>query len=495
MIQITRAQARRWRAVLRRAVASGGGRWAGPTLVFTADRDGLHLQCATPQVAVDYHQPGALPEDRLTVPAPLLADCEGGKDEPVVLERGPGETVRACWHDGGVPQQQEYAVPEADPALNFPALPQRWLPQAPDFLPALKAVAQTAARQHVRYSLHRVQFQGKAGQLVATDGKQLLLHAGFRFGWSDNILVPALPVWCARDLPSTESLSLGRTETHVFIRVGPWTFALLIDRQGRFPNVADVVPSPAARRTTWTLTAPAAALLARTLPRLPGGQDAEQPVTVDLNSPVAVRARAERDGRTTELLMPESQVSGPALRCCGNRQYLLRALALGFTRFELAGADQPIVACDDRRTYLWMTLPAKDALPAAADAVRVSGVVGAQAGEELSVSLRPVSGPGRAKRTDVDGAVEPPWPRKGAAADTNGEPAGAVPKAVNDAQPPAPAATHPGLLQEAEALRDLLRDGYLRSQRLLAALKRQRQQSRLLNSTVSALRQLRLVES
>ncbi len=45
-------------------------------------------------------------------------------------------------------------------------------------------------------------------------------------------------------------------------------------------------------------------------------------------------------------------------------------------------------------------------------------------------------------------------------------------------------------IEEAEALKLALRDAYLRSGRLVASLKRQRKQSRLLNSTMTALRQL-----
>jgi hypothetical protein len=53
---------------------------------------------------------------------------------------------------------------------------------------------------------------------------------------------------------------------------------------------------------------------------------------------------------------------------------------------------------------------------------------------------------------------------------------------------------HDSLVAEAEALKALLRDACERVGRLLAALKRQRQQNRLLASTVNALRQLQQVD-
>ena len=51
------------------------------------------------------------------------------------------------------------------------------------------------------------------------------------------------------------------------------------------------------------------------------------------------------------------------------------------------------------------------------------------------------------------------------------------------------------LMEEAEVLRDVLRDAYGRMTRLLAALKRQRQQSKLLKSTLSSLRQLQAIDT
>ena len=58
-------------------------------------------------------------------------------------------------------------------------------------------------------------------------------------------------------------------------------------------------------------------------------------------------------------------------------------------------------------------------------------------------------------------------------------------------QPTSPAA----LIQEAEALHAALADAKTRTARLIAGLRRQRKQNRLLNETLKSLRQLRLVEA
>lgn len=51
------------------------------------------------------------------------------------------------------------------------------------------------------------------------------------------------------------------------------------------------------------------------------------------------------------------------------------------------------------------------------------------------------------------------------------------------------------LMQETQALKELLRDGFTRSHRLLAALKRHNRQSRIVQSTLASLRQLHQIDA
>ena len=50
------------------------------------------------------------------------------------------------------------------------------------------------------------------------------------------------------------------------------------------------------------------------------------------------------------------------------------------------------------------------------------------------------------------------------------------------------------LVAEAEAIRDVLRDAYARSSRLVVALRRQRKQSKIVRETLANLRQLQTIE-
>src|SRR2546428_11133311 len=80
MITITRKLARHLRSVIRRALHVTPS--AQPAIVFDAGSAGLRVQANNHEVAIQYHQPGDFPAERVAVPYDLLADCEGRKEEP-----------------------------------------------------------------------------------------------------------------------------------------------------------------------------------------------------------------------------------------------------------------------------------------------------------------------------------------------------------------------------------------------------------------------------
>jgi hypothetical protein len=118
-----------------------------------------------------------------------------------------------------------------------------------------------------------------------------------------------------------------------------------------------------------------AEFLLHSLPRLPGKADYNNPVTMDLNGHVCVRARAAVQPQITELVLSRSEAAGAPARLNLNRDHLNRALQLGFTELQVVTASKPLVCRDEHRTYLLMPLEPKDALPPAADALRIDSPI------------------------------------------------------------------------------------------------------------------------
>jgi hypothetical protein len=329
MIEITRSLARSFRAVCRRA--SKVGSRALP-VVFTAGRDKLTVHTHQGEVAVAYHQPGEYAPEVIALPLDVLAEVEGKDDSPMVLERTGAEQCLVRWQDKGIPHVQEYQTREAIP---LPDLPAQFSSPGENFLVALDEAMQTTNPDVSRLGLSRVQLR-ESGCIVGTDGKQLLLQHGFQFPWGKDRLVARTNVFSHGDLRRQEAIGIGSTEGYVVVRVGPWDIFLVIDKEARYPKAEDVIPRvTASTGTQWQLTPQDAAFLLNSLPGLPGSEEDYAPVTIDLAPTVVVRARAVGQERGTVLQLTGATMTGSPLRFCMDRHYLLRALRLGLTQFEM----------------------------------------------------------------------------------------------------------------------------------------------------------------
>jgi hypothetical protein len=476
MITITRRQARRLRAVFRRHALGIAHKGVVPPIVFRADPAGLHVRHHQAAQAVECLLPGNdRPEDAIALPLDALADFEGKDDTPIVLEAAaPGRTV-VRWDDRGIPQSREYPVPDLSGLPPFPATPTATEACPADLLDALAEAAATTDEGSTRYALDCLQLKGDTGEVVATDGRQILIQGGYGLPWDGDLLVRRTPLFSARELPRDRPVEVGRTDTHVVLRAGSWTIWLSVRADARFPRIEHAVPAAQAAATRLRLAPEDAQFLGRSLDRLPGGDAPNAPVTVDLNGKVAVRAQAGGEGRVTELVLGRSGFTGEPVRFNTNRQYLARALRLGFAEVQVVGPEEPVACRDGRRAYLWQPLSRESALGPSDDSVRIDSV-----GNGLPVE--PVETPKKEKVPMVDTAQGP-------------RPGAALPAATHGVASGGGSGGLMSVIQEAEALHQSLADAKARTHRLIGALRRERKRSRLVQSTLATLRQIRLQEA
>ena len=243
MITLTRALARQLRAVLRKSIPLGSGRGSRPPLSLHADGSGLRVRAQHAEVAVEFHQSGVRTADVITIPSESLDEFEGPKEDAVILENVGASKVQARWNDGGVPQVREYAVPDTKKTPVFPEEPTKLFSIESGILKALDDACQTASKDNVRFALQKLQLRGGTGDIIATDGHQLLIQGGFAFPWKEVVLVPAVSVFACRELPQDERVTLGKTESHICVRVGAWTFYLKVDTDSHFPKTESVIPA------------------------------------------------------------------------------------------------------------------------------------------------------------------------------------------------------------------------------------------------------------
>jgi hypothetical protein len=490
MITLTRSQVRRLRSVFRRSALGIYHKGIIPPLVLRTDGAQLRAQYRYRDLAVEFTESGSYrPATTVAIPLDALADFDGPADTPVVLEAGAPDRVAVRWQDRGIPQSREYDVGHADRTGEMPPMPTSWASSSPELLTALAEATETGTDDSRRYALDCVQLQGPRGQIVATDGRQLLVRSGFGFPWSDNVLIKSSPIFGCRSLPRDQSVEVGRTDTHVVFRVGPWTIACEVQKEVRFPEVERVIPQTAEVVTRLRLDPEDASFLESALGRLPGAGEINAPVTIEVNGEVAVRATsADQPNQVTELVLARSAYTGSPVCLCTNRVLLERSLRLGFRELGFTGIDSPFVCRDAGRIFAVQPLSGGSPPPAGAEVIRIES--GAATGGEVRAAT-PTETPRRAVSVrETRNGHEPARPAEGRndtppRASENGATAGTE----------QPGTSLAALIQEAESLHAALADAKSRTARLIAGLRRQRKQSRLVNETLKSLRQLRLVET
>jgi hypothetical protein len=457
--------------MLRRCLTEPGSRPELPKILAHGDGQTLTLQACGPLIGVRHESPSQGPAGVLAFRPQALAQLEGRTDAPAVLAEVAAGQGRASWTEGDLPCAVEFETFDPKDLPTPPAVPSQLTEMPEELLTALGEAARTTARESTRFAVNHVQLRGQSGEVVATDGRQMLLQGGFSFPWTDTVLVPRLPLLEIPGMAFSGPVAMGRLDTTVILRAGEWTFWLKIEENGRFPTVEDAIPRMT-RSSRLQLHPEDARFLLATLPKLPGKDEDFSPVTLELATPPAVRARSAKGSLATEVVLARSTVTGPPVRVVTDRRYLHRAAQMAFGTINVVRPDVPLVCREDRRVYIWMPLEAKHAVEATPDMPRlVSAELPPAPVDHPSPQLRRINimpAPGR-NGHDPDDRT----PTSAASERSTGA-------GINE------------LYAEAEALRNLLADAAIRAGRLVAALKHHRRTAKAVEAAVSSLRDIKL---
>lgn len=473
MITLCRSLVRQVRAALRRAGIHRDHTTLNPPVAIVADHDGLRIRAYSPAAVLEYHQPGELTPESILVPQQFFDDCEGRKNEEVVLENQKNGGVTAQCRGGKIPQLFQYEAQHLKDVTLFPARPERMASNDPALLAALACAAEVADRNPVRYATDCLELAGKAGTVVGTDGAQLLIESGFCFPWETPQLVPASKFFAFAELPLYQQVEVGITGKWFALAVGNWALWLPLREEGRFPKVVDIVRPADAAQHRCRLSEADTDFLTLSLPDLPADESLNYPVTIELNGRVTLRGKAEGQPQPTELVLPGSTAEGEPAQYSVNRKYLVRALKLGLREFCFFGPGTPVQARSDRRTYVWMPLNNESIVQGSAQAIRVES----QPANGAPAATSPTPRKKTVTKSTTSQADEKPAAE---AAGAKRRRASCEPQTVSCVSP----------IEQAKALRASLRDSIAKTNELIRTLKRQQRQSKVVQTTLASLKQL-----
>ena len=273
MITLLRRQAHALRAVLRRSVLGIAHRGPVAPIVFLAEDGQLRARYRYAHLAIEHTSPAAWPSSGSAVlPLEALTEVEGRDDSLLALDPVVPDRTVVRWSDRGIPQVHEYPVPTIDAIGPFPNLPATWSEVPADLITALAEATATSADDDTRYALSCLLLKAghESHEVVAIDGRQVLIRSGFLFPWTGDALIRRSPLFASRDLPHDRPWAIGRTDTHIALNCDPWTILLEIQPSARFPRVDMVFPTPDAATARLRLEPADASFLTEALGRLPG---------------------------------------------------------------------------------------------------------------------------------------------------------------------------------------------------------------------------------
>ena len=444
MIQITRNQARQIRALFKRLL-SGRGRRIDPTIQFEAGPQGLEIRSWTLQGAVQYHAGGTFPPTSSAVPLSALQACEGKSDAPVEFD------------DSG-----------------FPPTPKTFTSLPAGLLMALHQASQCAADENTRYALDHIQLDGAKGRIAATDGHHALLQSGFQFPWQDAVLIPASGVFASPEFAHDDPVGIGRTDKWLSFSIGPWQIHLPIDKDGRYPRCDDIAPKPEKIVSRLQIAEHDAKFLRDAIPGLPGDEDnVHHPVTLQLDGEVIVRATASDQPQPTELVLTNSQLVGEPVKIGLNREFLSRALKLGFRELGLINSDAILTFQDEKRKYLIMPLTLDKNAKPATGAMRIESGAADPNAQPQRLRVAPST-------SNPETTMTKPKDQAETAVASNGTSAAEQESAI-------------GPIGAAIQLRGSLRTALADVTTLITSLRRQKRQQNLVQSTLQSLKDLQKI--
>jgi hypothetical protein len=437
----------------------------------------LTIRSKSDVAAIQHFAAGEFPTDELLVPGELLVDCEGRSDEIVTIERQNDGEILATWRDKGVPVLMSYSSPNAAALDEFPTSAETITENPASLLTALREACQIADPASTRYALDYIELCGDSGTIVATDGRQVLVQRGFSFPWQGKLLVQRSTVFGYKELRPPTAVTVGAKDNWLSFRIGPWLYHLKRGEDLRFPTVSDHFRSANSAVARLQVSPPDARSISQSLSRLPGNDELYRPITLDMNGQIVIRARGEEQTQPTELLLGESACSGESLRISTDRQYLARALRLGFRELSFYGANLPVQCGDDGREYVWAVLDPDSAIKPSAQALRVTAPDSKSSSADLSHKKRKKTKPMPEDSTATKATSSSKRPARA-------KDRGQAEEAMN--------VDLTSLISEARtALREA--DGKLRA--LSTALKQHQKQVKLVRSTLNSLQQLQGIKA
>jgi DNA polymerase III sliding clamp (beta) subunit (PCNA family) len=224
------------------------------------------------------------------------------------------------------------------------------------FKQALREALDCASSDPTRYVINGACLdvsKKEAHYVVGTDGRHLFSANSFLFDVPQSIIVPPGKFltwagfvddgpWTLRYLPEVKGKArVDYKPAWVRLDSDHWTFVAK-PVEGEYPNWKQAVPRPESLKSHITLGEPGTKIILDALPLLPGSEEINQPVSLEIKGEYLTLKAQGSAKEWTEIPIP-AKVFGPPVTVSMNRTYLAKALKFGCTQIAIEDKLSPMV--------------------------------------------------------------------------------------------------------------------------------------------------------
>lgn len=253
------------------------------------------------------------------------------------------------------------------------------------FKVALSQALECASSDETRYVITGacLDVRGKeAHYVVGTNGHHLLAANSFLFDIPSSAIIPPGKFltwpgfmedgpWALRFQPAVK----GKTDAEskppwVRLDSDHWTYVAKAI-EGEYPNWKQVVPAAEDSKSQVVLSGAGIKTILDALPLLPGHDEDNQPVTLEITKDDLFLKAKSRQSDWTTIPIP-AQVSGRPVAISLNRMYLAKALRFGCTRIEIKDDMSPLLCSMKGKTVVVSPLRPPEAVAPAKQPTPIS---------------------------------------------------------------------------------------------------------------------------
>lgn len=208
---------------------------------------------------------------------------------------------------------------------------------------------QVISTEMARYRIDCICLDGDKSQMMATDGRQIFIGNGISFPWQGKCLLPVNPTLPDKVLFNGDSISVNKSVNDLMFKNGPWTYRVQTP-EPNFPDPESILPHSGDTDLLVQLHKEDSRQIEELLPLMPGGETPTRYVTLDAGEELLLRA--ESQGAEASLPLRSTFWMGDPIHVSFNREYLIRAIRLGYREFRFQAGTKPVLAKKRRHSSL-----------------------------------------------------------------------------------------------------------------------------------------------